>query len=73
MKKHLKDYLKAFAIYNVRWRFIASRNKEDVEKMVLPGIVYINTNHESFTDVRRKGFMICIGWWDWSIKVGAII
>ena len=50
-----------------------SVGKEDVEKMVLPAIVYINTNHKSFKETRRKGFMICFGWWDWSIKIGAIM
>ena len=54
------------------YRFTAGRNKQDCEKMVLPAIVFINTNHESFTDVKRKGFLICIGWWDWSIKIGII-
>ena len=73
MKKHLKQEIKAFDIYSVRWRFIASRTPEDVEKMVLPSIIYINTNHKEFKETRRKGFMICFGWWDWSIKIGAII
>ena len=58
---------------NVNWRFSASRAPEHVEKMVLPSFSYINTNHKSFKESRRKGFLICIGWWDWSIKIGAII
>ena len=69
----MKKYLKSFSSGNVKYRFIASRDKEDCEKMVLPAIVYINANHKTFADNRRKGFMICIGWWDWSIKFGVII
>ena len=48
------------------------RSKLDCEKMVLPSVVYVNTNHPAFKDTRRSGFMICIGWWDWSIKIGII-
>lgn len=53
-------------------KFSIGANKEDCEKMVLPAIVFINTNHKSFTDLRKKGFMICVGWWHWSIKIGII-
>lgn len=60
-------------VKNVTWRFSASRTPKDAEKMVLPSIIYINTNDKSFKEARRKGFLICIGWWDWSIKIGAII
>jgi len=38
---------------NVNWRFSASRTPEHVEKMVLPSISYINTNHKSFKEARR--------------------
>jgi len=55
-------------IYNVKWRFLIGRRKADTEKAVLPTILFINTNHPAFTDFRRKGFMIVIGWWDFSIK-----
>lgn len=60
-------------INNINYRFLIGRNKEDVEKMVLPAIVYINTNHEAFKEDRMRGFLICIGWWDWSIKLGIIL
>jgi len=56
----------------MKTRFSIGRNKEDVEKAVLPTIIYINTNHPKFTDLSRKGFIIAIGWWDWSIKFGVI-
>ena len=46
--------------------------KEDCEKLVTPSIVYINTNHESFKEDRRNGFMIFIGWWHWCIVFGRI-
>jgi hypothetical protein len=61
-----------FSLNVVKWRFIMGRDKQDAEKMLLPAIVFINTNHNSF-NYRKKGFMICIGWWDWSIKIGLII
>ena len=56
--------------FNEKVYFKMSREKSDPEKTVLPTILYINTNHESFTDVRHRGFMICVGWWDFSIKFG---
>ena len=53
-----------------RFRFIASRTPQDSEKCVLPTILFINTNHPSFEELRHNGFMLIFGWWDWSIKVG---
>ena len=50
--------------------FKAGKNKADPEKAILPTIMFINSNHLSFEDVRRPGFMLCIGWWDYSIKFG---
>lgn len=53
------------------------RDKEQAEKAVLPTIVFINTNHPSFNeennDLRRKGFTLSFGWWDWSFTVGFIL
>ena len=46
------------------------RNKSDPEKCVLPTILFINSNHYSFNEYRRSGFMICFGWWDFSVKFG---
>jgi len=51
----------------------AGRNQKDPEKCVLPTILFISTNHPSFDEVRRPGFMICLGWWDYSIKLGVIL
>lgn len=51
----------------IGWKF--GRSKMDSEKAVLPAILFINTNHPSFKDLRKKGFMIALGWWDWSVKV----
>lgn len=48
------------------------RSKQDAEKTVLPTVIFINTNHQSFEDLRHRGFVIAIGWWDFSIKVGLI-
>jgi hypothetical protein len=53
-------------------KFNIRSNQEDCEKAVLPAIVFINTNHASFKNTRRKGFFIFIGWWHWSIRVGII-
>ena len=57
---------------NLNYRFKIGRDKEDVEKLVIPSIIFINTNHESFKETRLKGFMVCFGWWDYSIKFGII-
>ena len=48
----------------------AGKNAADPEKVVFPTILFINSNHPAFEDVRRPGFMICLGWWDYSIKFG---
>lgn len=58
--------------FNDKFRFIASRSKKDPEKAILPTIIFINTNHKSFKEVRHKGFMIVFGWWDYSIKIGLL-
>jgi len=55
---------------NDRFRFLASRTPQEPEKAVLPTMLWINTNHSSFEDDKHRGFMIIIGWWDWSIKIG---
>lgn len=53
-----------------RFYFDIGRAKSDVEKCVLPTILFINTNHNAFTNLRRKGFLLCFGWWDFSVKFG---
>jgi hypothetical protein len=50
--------------------FNASRNADDPEKSILPSLIFINANHPSFAGIKRKGFMLCIGWWDFSVKFG---
>jgi len=57
---------------NERFTLSAHRTKEDPEKCVLPTILFINTNHFAFGDLRHRGFMICIGWWDYSLSVGLL-
>lgn len=64
-----KMTIKAF---NDRFRFIASRTLQNPEKCVLPTILFVNTNHSAFDDVRHRGFMLIFGWWDWSVKVGLL-
>ena len=56
--------------FNDKFRFIANRSPKDPEKCILPTIMYINTNHSSFNELRQRGAMIVFGWWDYSIKVG---
>ena len=36
----------------------------DPEKTVLPTIIFMNTNHHSFGDVKRSGWVLIAGWWD---------
>ena len=62
-----------FVMKKYNWRFLVGQNKNDVEKAVLPTILYINPNHEAFEEDRMPGFMIVLGWWDFSIKFGLII
>lgn len=52
--------------------FKASRSKTDPEKTLLPTVILINANHESFGDLRRRGFVLAFGWWDFSVKFGLI-
>ena len=52
--------------------FDIGRDKDDCEKAVTPVIIFINVQHPSFEinkDKSMKGFMIAIGWWDFSIKL----
>ena len=49
---------------------MSSHIPNDPEKYVLPTILFINTNHQAFEDVRQRGFLICAGQCDFSIKVG---
>jgi len=62
-------------LFQTKWRYVFlkfGRDRADAEKVIIPTIIYINTNHESFKPMRRVGFVICFGWWDWSIKIGVI-
>lgn len=64
--------MECFALKN-RVRLKASRTPEDPEKCVLPTIVFVNTNHPAFEQDRHRGFVIFVGWWDWSVKFGMFI
>lgn len=50
----------------------AGRSIDDPEKAVLPTIVVINTNHNSFGDIGRPGFSIMLAWWDWAIQMAIV-
>jgi hypothetical protein len=64
-----KQQIKKPLICN-RYYFSIGRSKGDPEKLVLPSIVFVNANHKAFEEVRHRGFMLCLGWWDFSIKIG---
>lgn len=53
-----------------RFALIISRDQGEPEKAVLPAIIFLSSNHPSFEELRRPGFLICIGWWDFSVKFG---
>ena len=59
-----------YLFYNQRIFFKIGRDKKDVEKCVLPTILFINTNNKEFGESRHKGFVICLGLWDFSLKIG---
>jgi len=44
--------------------FHAGRHPGDGEKAVLPALVYVSGEDAAF-----KGFLIALGWWDWSVSV----
>ena len=50
-----------------------SNDKNNVEKAVLPAIIFINTNHKTFREYKHRGFLLAIGWWHYSIKIGIFI
>lgn len=61
-------------IFDLKEKFYISSDisKNDPEKAVIPTILYLNTNHKFFGDLRKKGFVFVIGWWHFSIKFGYI-
>lgn len=56
--------------FNKRMRVGCGRACEDPGKSVLPLILFINTNHDSFGDLRRLGFVVFVGWWDFYVEFG---
>lgn len=56
-----------------RLYFKISREKSDPEKAVLPTIIFVNTNHETFGDIGNRGFVLCFGWWDFSVRAGLFL
>ena len=49
------------------------RDKDCVEKAVLPTVIFVNSNHPTFGELRTPGFCIGLGWWDWSVKFFVIL
>lgn len=45
-------------------KFKIGRAKDDPEKLVTPGIVYCTKEIDG-----RRGSVLALGWWDWSIKL----
>ena len=52
--------------------FNIDRSKTSPSKAVLPTVVFISTNHSSFGELRRNGFMLIVGWWDFAAKITII-
>jgi len=56
----------------MRWRFRVhvDASPDDVEKLVLPAIIFVNHSHPHFNP-RTVGFSVFLGWWHWSISFQA--
>lgn len=50
------------------FQFKAGRHNSDPERRILPTIVYVNTNHKAFDDLRTPGFVIAFYWWNFYVK-----
>lgn len=48
-----------------------SSANEDPEKLLLPGIIFINLSdpHLENSGDDIKGCMLCFGWWHWSLNL----
>jgi hypothetical protein len=57
-------------LYKNRIYLSIGRNTEDPEKAILPTASFVNTNHPVFEEYKHRGFLIAVGWWDFSIKFG---
>jgi len=59
----------------IHFRSEFSYSKEDPEKLLLPGIIFINLSdpylENSGDDI--KGFMLCLGWWHWSLNLSVAL
>lgn len=49
----------------------AYRCTHEPEKMVLPGIIFVNASHPSLApeNTIASGFTVAVGWWDWAIRL----
>ena len=56
-------------IQNRRFVFLSGRFNGDFDKLVLPSILFFNTNHKAFKERRRPGFVLMLSWWDFHIGV----
>ena len=48
----------------------ADNSINDIEKLLIPSITFVNTNNKLLNENRRKGFMFSIKWWHYSIYAG---
>ena len=54
---------------NLWLAFNIGRDKQEPEKALLPALIIINS--KAFPEFEHiSGFMLALGWWDWSIKFG---
>ena len=57
---------------DLSFRFEVASNPKDCEKLVTPSVIFVNTNHPSFEEVRTQGFIIGVKWWHYSLIFGII-
>ncbi len=47
----------------------SAKRRDDPEKMVLPGIVFVAAESEAIKKYGHTGFGLAVGWWDWSAQL----
>lgn len=54
------------------WTLHVKRSKDDPEKLITPAILFVSANHPAFEEDRQNGFLLALGWWDFSIRLAII-
>lgn len=42
---------------------------DDPEKLVTPGVIFVNARHPKLAKHGCEGFCLFIGWWHWSASI----